>query len=299
MITSAETPAADPPATDALQDQCLVELRNLLRTEKEWIKVHAAEFLLWVGEPEGVQVVYLNELQQFAAKPQYRIGIWRVLAQAAATPEEKKKWTDQIADAFTDPVGPDRIHAAETLAKLGISPTTLDADVTRRAIAGENRPLSLYTLWGASLSDAQTAASNRQKFMALALDRQEEAAPRRLGAFILRRLGGLTSSEWKQLAEAALSEPLSSGIQLNLVHAALVTASPSATRSEPYRLLRIKMLAAQQSGSVGDLMELAAALAEKGQPADVAVLTPLLKHDFADLRASAAYAILKIKKRSK
>lgn len=286
--------ASAQPVSDALRDQCLAELRSLLRTENEWIKVHAAEYLLWIGEPAGVQEVYMDELQKFSTKAPYRIGIWRVLAQAAATPDEKKKWTDQIAAAFKDPNGSDRIHAAETLAKLGISPTTVDAEATRKAIAGENRPLSLYTLWGATLSDAKTAPANRRKFLDLALNRQEEVAPRKLGAFIIRRLGGLSAAEWKQLAEAALSESVSSAVQLNLVHAALVTASAAAIRSEPYRLLRIKMLAAQQSPAVGDQLELTTALAETGIPADVAVLTPMLKHENADVRAGAAYAILKI-----
>ncbi|MGV3560246.1 hypothetical protein [Larkinella arboricola] len=297
MINIASLPASVQALPDTLRNQCLQELRTVLQTEQEWIKVHAAEYLLWLGQPAGVQDVYLNELRQFATKPQYRIGIWRVLAQAAASPEEKKKWTDQIAAAFKDPAGPDRIHAAETLAKLGISPTTVDAEATRKAIAGESRPLSLYTLWGASLADSKAAAANRQQFLTLALNRQEEAAPRRLGTFILRRLGGLSAADWKKLAEAALSEPISSGVQLNLVHAALVTASPSVTRSEPYRLLRIKMLAAKQSEAVGDRLELVTALAETGRPADVAVLTPMLKHENADVRAGAAYAILKIQKR--
>lgn len=297
MIEFSRTAASAQSVSDALQNQCLQELRTVLKTEQEWIKVHAAEYLLWLGEPAGVQEVYLNELRQFETKTPYRIGIWRVLAQAATTPEEKKKWTDQIAAAFKDPNGPDRIHAAETLAKLGISPKTVDAEATRLAIAGENRALSLYTLWGASLSDAKTAATNRQTFLKLALARNEETAPRKLGAFVLRKLGGLTTAEWKQLAESALSEPISSGLQLNLVHGALVTASAKAVQSEPYRLLRVKLLAAQHSSAVGDLLELTAALAEKGIAADVPVLVPLLKHENADVRAGAAYAILKIKSR--
>ncbi|RCR71190.1 hypothetical protein [Larkinella punicea] len=294
MIDFASTPVSAQSTSDALRNQCLQELRTVLKTEQEWIKVHAAEYLLWIGEPAGVQEVYLEELRQFEKKSPYRIGIWRVLAQASTTPAEKKKWTDQIAAAFADPNGTDRIHAAETLAKLGISPTTVDPEATRKALAGDNRALSLYTLWGATLSDAKSAPANRQKFLDLALARSEETAPRKLGAFIIRRLGGLTTAEWNRLAEAALSEPVSSGLQLNLVHAALVTASPKARQSEPYRLLRIKMLAAKASPALGDQLELATALSEKGIAADLPVLVPMLKHENADVRAGAAYAILKI-----
>ncbi|WP_460672505.1 hypothetical protein [Larkinella ripae] len=295
MIDGAHHSAAAQAAPDALQNQCLQELRTVLQTEREWVKVHAAEYLLWLGQPAGVQDVYRNELRQFETQSPYRIGIWRVLAQAAATPAEKKTWTDRIVAAFADPNGPDRIHAAETLAKLGISTATVAAEASRKAIAGENRPLALYTLWSATLADAKTAPVNRRKFLELALNRQEETAPRKLGAFILRKLGGVTAAEWKQLAEAALAEPVSSGLQLNLVHTALVTAPAEASRSEPYRLLRVKLLATQHSAVVGDQLELAAALAEKGTATDVPVLVPFLKHENADLRAGAAYAILKIK----
>ncbi|WP_460634719.1 hypothetical protein [Larkinella harenae] len=298
MMYAANLTASAQTVSDALRSQCLLELRTVLKTEQEWIKVHAAEYLLWLGEPAGVQEVYLNELRQFETKAPYRIGIWRVLAQAAANPAEKKKWTDQIAAAFKDPNGPDRIHAAETLAKLGVSPQTVDAEATRQAIAGSNRALSLYTLWGASLSDPGAVSAHRQTFLKLALAPTEETAPRKLGAFIVRRLGGLTTVEWKRLAESALSEPMSSGLQLNLVHAALVTASADAVRSEPYRLLRVKLLAAQHSSAVGDQLELTAALAEKGLGTDIPVLVPLLKHENADVRAGAAYAILKISKRA-
>ncbi|WP_128548156.1 hypothetical protein [Larkinella soli] len=282
------------PVSAALQNQCLQELRTVLQTGQEWVKVHAAEYLLWLGKPAGVREVYLDELRQYGTKPPYRIGIWRVLAQAAANPAEKKQWTDRIAAAFADFNGPDRIHAAETLAKLGISPMTFAAEAARKAIAGENRALSLYTLWGTGLSDPEAGAGNRQTFLNLVLNKNEETPPRRLGAFILRKLGGLTPAEWQKLAESALSEPVSSGVQLNLVHAALTTAPADAVRSEPYRSLRAKLLEARHSAAVGDQLELATALAETGTAADVPVLVRLLQHENADVRAGAAYAILKI-----
>ncbi len=266
----------------------------MLKTEQEWVKVHAAEYLLWLGQPAGVQDIYQNELRKFATKSPYRIGIWRVLAQAATTPQEKKKWTDAIAEAFKDPNGPDRIHAAETLAKLGISPITVDAEATRKALAGDNPALALYTLWGATLADPETLPTNRQTFLNLAIDPTEEVARRKLGAFILRRLGGLNSADWQKIARSALNEPPAAGARLSLLHTALVTAPGQATDSEEYHQVRTQLLAAQHSPATGDQLELTAALAEKGTLADVPVLTPLLKHENADVRAGAAYAILKI-----
>lgn len=76
--------------SDELQMESLRVLREVLHHQNEWVKVHAAEFLLWTGYPEEVKEIYLSEEKIYGEKPQYRIGIWRVLAQAADSDVEKK-----------------------------------------------------------------------------------------------------------------------------------------------------------------------------------------------------------------
>ena len=51
--------------------------------------------------------------------PEYRIGIWRVLARAAIRKEERGEWTAKIRDVFFNLEALDRLNAAETLGKLG------------------------------------------------------------------------------------------------------------------------------------------------------------------------------------
>ena len=61
---------------------------------------------------------FLTEARIHSVEPQYRIGIWRVLARAADSEQEHAKWVGKIRDVFLDATAPDRPHAAETLAKL-------------------------------------------------------------------------------------------------------------------------------------------------------------------------------------
>src|SRR5690606_22576845 len=92
------------------------DLRQILGEQHEWVKVHAAEFLLQLGQPEGVKEAFVSENEQFGDKAPYRIGIWRVLAQAETSEQKKQRWVGKIKKAFLDPRGSDRLHAIETLA---------------------------------------------------------------------------------------------------------------------------------------------------------------------------------------
>ena len=113
----------EPPSTERitpeLRDEALRVLRETLDRETLWIKVHAAEYLLALDHPEGVKEAFTKELQDHGGEPQYRIGIWRVLARAAYNEKERQEQTKKIRDVFFDTASPDRLHAAETLAKLG------------------------------------------------------------------------------------------------------------------------------------------------------------------------------------
>ena len=49
----------------------------------------------------------------------FRIGVWRVLAACAKDDAERGGYVDRIRDVALDPAAPDRLHAIESLAKLG------------------------------------------------------------------------------------------------------------------------------------------------------------------------------------
>ena len=83
---------------DSLRPQALRVLRTAMESEQRWIKVHAAEALLSLNEPRDVARTFEIELAANGGEPQYRIGIWRVLAQAARSDRQREPWIAKIGD---------------------------------------------------------------------------------------------------------------------------------------------------------------------------------------------------------
>jgi len=116
--TAQENAETAPGVTEELRERAVKTLRDAMDTEPRWVKVHAAEHLLSLGYPQEVASTFMRELEAFENEPEYRIGIWRVLARAAISPEERESWVSKIKSAYLNEEGPDRLHASETLAKL-------------------------------------------------------------------------------------------------------------------------------------------------------------------------------------
>jgi hypothetical protein len=283
---------------DALKKQALRTLRDVMKQESEWVKVHAAEFLIWSGYPEGVKEEFLKEEKLFGDKSQYRIGIARVLAQAAKTEAERRVHTDKILRAFTDLNGTDRIHAIETLAKLKISPVKGNAQITRDALRSSMESLAIYTQWSVAFTSPDSLQQTKTKMLQRLANKSSSSGAKGTAAYLLRNLGGLTNEEWKVLADAALTSEQPS---VYLCSAAWVTAPKQGADVEKVKLIRERLLQFQSSPSKGDRMELCMALSIKGTKADLPLLTALLNgvdplatdSETVDVKAAAAYAILK------
>lgn len=281
-----------------VKGKALTELREVLNTQQEWVKVHAAEFLLWSGYPEGVSEVFKEEERRHSDQSQYRIGIWRVLAQAADSPDESLPYIGYILEAFFDTTGQDRIHAAETLAKLKISPVHIDEAISQAALQSSVKPLALYTLWSSAYTSADSMAASREAFLRLL--QAEDPLERTIAAYSLRKLAGFTGGEWNVLADAALQEPPSSPAAVYMLSSAFVTMPEEEVASR--ERIREALLTYATAAGKGDRMEMAMALSERGGEEDIPLLTSLLANeaplekeaDNADVRAAAAYALLTI-----
>lgn len=102
-----------------LREQAVGILQNTMRNEPRWSKVHAAEYLLALDYLDGVHEAFVNELAAHQQEPEYRIGIWRVLARVADSDTERSRWIERIREVASDPAAKDRFHAITALAKLG------------------------------------------------------------------------------------------------------------------------------------------------------------------------------------
>lgn len=280
-------------------------LQTNLVTLQEWKKVHAAEFLIWSGYPEGVKEVFLEEEKLYGEKPQYRIGIWRVLAQVEKSKAQKSRWSNKILKAFLDEKGSDRIHAAETLAKLGISPLKDYPDITKRALESTQKNFSLYTRWSTSHDSKEKFSETQDFFLDLATNRGEKDLHRMVAAYVMQKLKRLTPAQWNKLAQAALHEAKKSEVRVNLICATLIAADDTMSKSILYKDVYNEFVEYFNSNSFSTRMKVAEVLAKKGSADDLQLLNSYLENidsgnndsNYEDVRSSAAYAILKISDR--
>lgn len=288
-----------------LKEESIEVLRTVMQTQSEWVKVHAAEFLLWSGHSEGVREVYLEEEKKFGGKSPYRIGIWRVLAQKSENSDEKEKWTNKIMNAFLDTNGTDRIHAIETLAKLKISPLPDYPFETQDALKSSVKSLAAYAHWAIAYTNADSMQSAKKYFLGRLLDANEDILQQRIAAYVLRNSNNLEMEDWNILQDRTLALPDGAEAEISFLNAALLTAPPEAKTSETYKKIFGRLLAFSGKKDKGVRMDIAAGLAVAGNEQHLPLLAGWMRNEDptgvavndADVQASAAFAILKIEKK--
>ena len=273
-------------------------LQNNLKTQQTWVKVHAAEFLLWSGHPERVKESFLKENQLYGDSIPYRIGIWRVLAQAETEPQQKEVWINKIKTAFLDENGKDRLHAIETLAKLKVPVWDKEVKLSDILITDEMDNFAVYKLWNFACTSEENFAIAQDSLLKLSISRLQIPVVRAISGYALKKMGNLNHSSWNLLAESALSEL--SDIQVNLLNAAIVTANKEITPTDLYKQVKQTLIALNNREDKNSIkMNLLDALAEKGNEEDLDIIYSIFSKtksledaESADVLSSCAYAIL-------
>ena len=114
---------------DPSQNKEVQILKDALEKERGFVRIHAAEALLNHGFHDLVLREFLPE--NSTAEPMYRVGVWRVLAQA--NPKDRNfryKYIDCMVNVFKDVNAPERILAAESEV---LSNVVYDEMITRRS----------------------------------------------------------------------------------------------------------------------------------------------------------------------
>ncbi|HUT25690.1 MAG TPA: sodium/solute symporter [Sumerlaeia bacterium] len=295
-IVGAQENSAQPPrVTPELRERCVKVLRDALQNEERWVKVHAAEHLLALGYPQDVREAFEAELAAHGEEPQYRIGVWRVLARTWLRPDQRKPWIERIRNAFLDADGPDRLHAVETLGKLGYTipeerkEAEEDKEAFEKAAGSADRAFAAYAQW----SLVQSAGGAGQKALAALLESDDERA-RGTAAYVLRNLPNVSAETLRTIQNAARGESADSSARVYMLSAAFARArDDSETRSFKNALLEYA-----KTGDKGQKYETAAALAVRGNNDDLPVLIGLLDDPETDARVGAAHAILRIERRA-
>jgi len=289
---------------DMRNDEPLSDLRSLLHTEKEWIKVHVAEFLIWENEyTDEVKNVFLEEERQFRNTPKYRIGIWRVLAQVAQTKQERWKWENKIVEVYSNPTSPDRPHAIETLAKLKHAAPGISPDWVRQIKDSVIDPFAIYRLWNAAYNQEVGMDSVRATCISLLAtsirEERDELIP--VISYVFRYLKPFEIADWDKIKTVAMGFQGDESVYANLLATAWLTVPDSAVGELQPIKNRLTVFLDEKI----HLLQVFSAFAEKGGANELNQLIRIyteisdrnLQEYDADVHAMAAYAIVKIKGR--
>ena len=280
--------AASQDQSAELREASIKTLRTVLAEEKEWVKVHAAEMLVFNNYPEGVREAFEAELER-GPGPKYRIGVWRVLVQAAGNDKAmRQKYLDKIVAAFRDIGGPDRLHAVETLGKLGY--TDASAELTAAAEQGEGT-FRAYARWAV----ANSGKPGDEASLAALLD-AADAKVRGCVGYALRYFEGILDATFEKLAQAASKEALDSSARVYLLSATYAHAHGEGRRGRREEA-KGELLKYIKVGGKAEKNEVCSALAAVGGQPDVEILATLLEDAEVDVRAHAANALLRIERR--
>lgn len=291
--------------TQQVKELAYAALRNALHANAFWVRVHAAEFLIALGETGDVEDEFAKETDFETQRPE-RIGVWRVRYRLAGSKDDQEAVANRIRAVAHDQSATDRLHAVETLAKLRIQlpEVEVQAIVAATCDAGEHE--LAFGLWMAVTQEGNEQLQAQQEQLASLLASDDDLARLR-AAYALWQVAskspplrdaiidtGVRTTEQK--AKESLEELAGAHV--------LATAWKTAELWEVdddirrFRDARIQELstalkrAADESTEVSRV--LADTLAELGTPADGDRLLEYLETDDPDLRASAANALLRI-----
>ena len=265
-----------------LRSQALYVLREAVCEETEWVKVHAAEGLLVNGYPEGVATSFEADLA--SAKPPYRVGVLRVLAQAVGKDKKLRQTrVDQVLAIFNDPDAADRLHALETLAKLGYNQRT---DAVLEAAEPDAGRFQVYARWVIANSGKPA-----DQAMLAQLVTGDDATLRTGAAYALRHRKAISPAALAALAAQQAESPGDVYLQ-----SAWFVHCPRDRKLAA----RSALLAFLNSDKKHERNEVCLGLGYAGGARDVPILATLLRDDpEADVRVYAAFALLRLDRRSK
>ncbi|QDU56870.1 hypothetical protein [Aeoliella mucimassa] len=306
-ICSAAEPSQQLLRTAAeIQDLAIKALQTGLKAEKFWVRVHAAEFLLDLGQSDSLEATVSRELEENGQKSPERIGAWRLAYRMADSAQARDIFEHKILSVAKDASATDHLHAVETLAKLNIQLPESELQgilaITREAGTDEHA----FGLW---LAVVQRDNGNREQLQEqlASLMLSDDQITKLRSAYALWSL----SNESPMVRDIIIDAGVRSAEQeLKTELEKMAGARNMATAWKVARLFGVDddieagkeasiqkfstalKQGADQSQEVAKI--LSDTLAELGSPEDRERLLKYLAADHDDLRVSAAHALLRI-----
>lgn len=272
--------------SDGLRTRALHELQRAMHEESRWVKVHAGESLVAMGYGGEVREVFNRELQERGEEPQYRVGIWRVMARAAVNNARRDEYIGRIVQAYSSTDSSDQDHALEAAAKLGI-PTSTHLEIVEGLAAGSDETAA-YARWLLAV-DGSPARLHR---LAELLD-SDSPAVRSVTAYAFRHLARQLPTDLVELITSRARASSPSDDNVYVTTAALVAAHRVRVSEDIKKRVHTYLA----SIDAGTRIEAAMAFAECGSSSDAAALETLLDDPDPDVKVAACTAILRIDRR--
>ncbi len=269
-----------------LRERSVQVLRQALQDETGWVRIRAAEALLWNNYGEGVKEIFSHETAEPGSS--HEIGAWQILAQATLRKSqhelERQQYVDRILEAFLSSEGERGSRAAEALAKLGYGGRP--AELLRLAVEGDG-VRQVDALWLLAISgtdEDQTELASRLE--------SGDPSVRARTAYALRRLESTGPGVRAALERALSRDDVDSSVRVYLLSALYVhgTGAP-VSKSE--------LQSHVENGTGEQRLEAIEALADAGGKDQIPLLEPLLvrQRTEAEVRIAAANALLRIERR--
>lgn len=200
ITLASESPAHAAIDTTTIDARCKAILIEGLSCEEFWPSMHAAEGLTEMGHGERVRS-HLEPMLAEITNPQHRVGLARELVRAGDTDK-----VTLIVNELKDPESNARVHAAETLFKLGL---VGDIQAMREATTQPTDARLRVFACAALARHAQDKPEAQPELRVLReLLNHHDPAPRRHVTFVLGTLQDKESETWllNRLAQPDLEE---------------------------------------------------------------------------------------------
>ena len=268
-------------------------MRHALEQEERWVKVHAAEFLTSLDYRAGVRDQITDQLRQYEDEPEYRIGLWRAMAQLDRHDELAfSGWVQRILSVFLDTASPDRIHAGESLAKLNYRFGDGDASRTVFQEFAERGPIGgrAYAWWVLLQNNAPQAENELTTLLS-----HDQPLARQTAAYVLRHQPAISQATDAALTVALSNEPEDSPARPYLLTSVYRHSTTKSPNLERHRAELLELLARGEPGGQYEVSRLAAEVGDAWQ----SELLALLERDdvSADVKSSVAHALCRVERR--
>jgi SSS family solute:Na+ symporter len=268
--------------------QALIDvLEHEFRANTSFVRIHAAEALIEHGF--GFKVSASLQAEADTASSPYRIGVWRALARIAESESRRQYFSGRLRRVLCDPDASDRLHAAESLDKLGLADRS-DRPVIEKWLASADDASSDFPLWLLVLSSELTERARDEARLAKLLESKDPVARLR-SAFALGRLETASAASIARLSKQDAAEPEDSPARVYLLAAAYLHAPPG---SAAEAVLKRRLLASLGTGKPNEQFEAATVIGLRGSADDLLALAPQLRSTEADDRIGAANASLHV-----